>query len=95
MTPETTAIGTSGSEHSQRFPKNRAPVQMVYKLGESQLLSLSGVIRYLEVAREAQDPRAWSYLLTIAQMYLTAFALELEPSFDDYQPNSPTGTTFD
>jgi hypothetical protein len=53
---------------------------MVYTIDERQVLRIWSVICCFAEIRQIQDPVAQSEILTKAQMFLTAFVLDLKPS---------------
>jgi len=53
--------------------------KMVYSIDEDQLLRLWSVICCFENMRETQDPILQSVIITNAQIFLTAFVLDLKP----------------
>lgn len=83
MTLEVTLPGRAARNMHPVVQREMGSKELIYTLDDGQLLSLWTVIRLLGETREIFDPTDRCEILTEAQVLLTAFVLELKPSYPD------------
>jgi hypothetical protein len=71
--------------------KETGYMEMIYTMGEGQLLRVWAAITCFAQIREIQDPMIQSDILTNAQILLTAFVLELQPLPGEQTSRLPRG----